>query len=217
MIKLLALVVALTVQESPVDIPKAELPKKAHCVVCTAGGEDHGEEKPAAGVKFKGKSYFFCNVTEVKSFKADPEGFLPPVLPRAMSKIELKDESGALWNRESFKGKVILVDFMASWCKPCHEIKPRLDKLRAELSSKGFEVLSISIDEKRSDLDKFLAKTKFANPIAHDTKQVWADWNVKNIPAMFLVKDGQVIQQWIGKPKKDELENAVKRAVLPAN
>jgi thioredoxin-like negative regulator of GroEL len=109
--------------------------------------------------------------------------------------------------------KIYLVDFRAIWCKPCHEIKPRLDKLRSELGGKGFEVLSVSIDERRPDLVKYLAKTKFANPVLHDANQTWAAWKVKAIPAMFLVKDGQIVHQWIGKPKKDDLENVVRAAI----
>lgn len=203
----------LFIQDPPVDIPKRELPKKAPCVVCNSMGEQHGDEKPVAGVKYKGTSYFFCNSGEIKTFKSDPEGYMPPVLPRAMPALELKDRAGTIWNKESFKGKVILVDFMASWCKPCHEIKPWLDKLRTELNPKGLEVLSVSIDDRKADFDKYVAKTKFDNPVMLDDKQTWAAWKVKAIPAMFLVKDGQIVRQWTGKPKKDELESAVRAAL----
>lgn len=213
MITLIGLSIVALAQTPPVDIPKAELPKKAPCVVCNSMGEEHGEEKPAAGVRYKGKSYFFCNSSEIKTFKADPEGFLPPVLPRPMSKVGLKDLSGKTWNEEAFKGKTVLIDFMASWCKPCHELKPRLDKIRAEFHPKGFEILSVSIDEKKADFDKYVAKSKFSNPVVWDDQQVWNEWRVKAIPAMFLVKDGQVIKQWTGKPKKDELETEVKALV----
>jgi len=210
---LIVTVLAIAAQSAPVDIPKGELPKKAPCVVCNSMGEQHGEEKPAAGVKYKGASYYFCNAGEVKTFKSDPEGFMPPVLPRPMPALDLKDGSGDVWNKDSFKGKVILVDFMASWCKPCHEIKPWLDKLRTELNPKGFEVLSVSIDEKKADFDKYVAKAKFANPVMLDDKQTWAAWKVKAIPAMFLVKDGQIVHQWTGKPKRADLETIVKATV----
>ena len=69
-------------QDTPEDIAKKDLPKKATCVVCASNGEGHGEEKPAAGVRYKGKSYFFCNAREAVTFKQDPEAFMPPVLPR---------------------------------------------------------------------------------------------------------------------------------------
>jgi thiol-disulfide isomerase/thioredoxin len=207
---LLLIASVASIQDKPVDIAKANLPKKAMCVVCTANGEGHGEEKPVAGVMFKGAAYYFCNSGEVKSFKSDPEGYMPPVLPRPMAEFNLKDVAGKSWTKESFKGKLLLVDFMASWCKPCHEIKPSLDKLRAELNAKGFEVLSVSIDEKPADFTRYVAKAKFANPVMLDTNQTWAEWRVKAIPAMYLVKDGQVVHQWKGKPKKGELEAVVK-------
>ncbi|QYK52392.1 MAG: redoxin family protein [Fimbriimonadaceae bacterium] len=192
-------------QETPVDIPKAELPSKAVCVICSAGGEDHGEERPAGGVRYKDKVFYFCNSKEIAEFKKDPEAYMPPVLPRLVPMLNLTDLSGKLWDEKALKEKVILVDFWATWCAPCKEMKPLVEKARAKFLSKKFEVLSISIDEDRSVLDKHLTKNKFANPVLHDDKQVWARWNVRSIPAFFIVKDGQVVDQWVGKRSEKEL------------
>ena len=69
-------------QDTPLDIPKNELPKSAVCAVCEANGGAHGAERPAAGVRYKGRSFYFCSVKEVGAFKKDPNGYLPPVLPQ---------------------------------------------------------------------------------------------------------------------------------------
>lgn len=202
------------VQDIPVDIPKAELPKAEHCVVCTSNGEDHGTEKLAAGVRYKGMAYYFCNAKEVAAFKKDPESFMPPVLPRPMPKFELSDLAGKVWNDESLKGKVVLIDYWATWCVPCREMKPILDRLRKQFLDKNFEVLSVSIDEKRADLDKFLKKTKFENPVLHDQKQTWANWRVRVVPTFFLVKEGQIIGQWSGKPSEKTLSSSIQSATM---
>lgn len=200
-------------QDVPVDIPKAELPKAEHCVVCSSNGEDHGAEKPAAGVRYKGKNYYFCNTKEVAAFKKDPEGFMPPVLPRPMPKFDLADLTGKDWNEETLQGKVVLIDYWATWCVPCREMKPIVDRVRKQFLDKGFEVLSVSIDEKRGELDKFLKKNKFDNPVLHDQKQTWANWRVRVVPSFFLLKDGQIIAQWNGKIVEKILREAVELAI----
>lgn len=204
---------AFTAQDTPVDIPKADLPGKALCVICTAGGENHGEEKPAAGVKYKEKAYYFCNIREVAQFKEDPEAFMPPVLPRPMTTLNLADITGKMWDEKALKDKVILVDFWATWCGPCKEMKPLVDKTRAKFVSKNFEVLSISIDEERETLDKYLVKNKFSNPVLHDNKQLWAEWKVRSIPAFFVVKNGQIVDQWVGKRSEKDLVSTIEKHI----
>ncbi|HRI44900.1 MAG TPA: redoxin domain-containing protein [Fimbriimonadaceae bacterium] len=195
------------------DLAKSALPPKGSCVVCSSAGDDHGLEKVVAGVRYKGAEYYFCNAKEVPRFKADPEAFLPPVLPRPMPKFRLADLGGKMWDAEAMKGRAILIDFWATWCKPCKEIVPILKQVRAEFAPRGFEVLSVSIDEKRADLDKYLAKNPFENPVLHDTGATWQAWKVNSIPALFLVRDGQIVRQWSGKPKAADLRKAIEGAL----
>lgn len=197
-------------QDVPQDIAKKELPKLAECVICSAHGSGHGEEKPAAGVKYKGKNFFFCNGKEVAEFKKDPERFMPISLPLALGNFGLTDQNGKVWNEEAFKGKVVLLDYWATWCKPCLALKPKLDKIRDKYKDQGFELLSVSIDEKKEAMDKFLKKTPFSNPVLWDDKQTWAKLKVIGIPALFLVKDGQVISAFKADSKVDAIEAAVK-------
>lgn len=205
----LSLTLITTSQDVPTDIPKSELPKSAECIICSANGAGHGEEKPAAGVKYKGKAYFFCNVKEVESFKKDPELYMPPILPRPMPEFGLTDFSGKLWNAESLNQKLVLIDYWATWCEPCKKLMPVLEKLHKKYQPKGFELLSVSIDEKKEDLDKFLAKKKFANPVIHDQSQTYNKWGVRVIPTTFLIKEGQIIGQWTGITKESELDKAI--------
>jgi thiol-disulfide isomerase/thioredoxin len=213
MFNTLVIAFALLAQDKPVDIPKAQLPKAAECVVCSANGGGHGEEKPAAGVTYKGKSYYFCNTKEVADFKKDPESWTPLPLPRTMAKFDLADLSGKMWNADAFEDRVVLIDFWATWCVPCKQVK----QIVAELAKKhaALTVLSVSIDEKRADLDKFLGKEKFDGPVLHDTQKVWSAWRVRAIPAVFLVKNGQVVAQWTGVPDKKGLTTAVESAIRP--
>lgn len=207
------LAIVLAAQPAVEDLAKSALPAKGSCVVCSSAGEDHGLEKVVAGVRYKGAEYYFCNAKEVSRFKADPEAFMPPVLPRPMPEFRLTDLAGKAWDTEAMKDKAILIDFWATWCKPCKEIMPMLKHIRAELAPRGFEVLSVSIDEKRGDLDRFLAKSPFSNPVLHDSGGTWQTWKVKSIPALFLVRDGQIVRQWSGQPKPDDLKKAIEQAL----
>ncbi len=134
-------------QNTPQDIPKKELPKAAVCVVCSTGGEGHGEEKAAAGVRYKGKAYYFCNAKEVAEFRKDPDAFVPAVLPRAASSLKATTLGGQSVSLEDYKGKVVLLDFWATWCAPCVKEMPALDKLYKKHAARGLTVLGVSIDE----------------------------------------------------------------------
>lgn len=208
---ILSSLLALSFQGSLSDLKKADLPPKAHCVVCVANGNDHGLEKPVAGVTYKGNFYYFCHSKELAEFKKDPEAFMPMPVPRPVTAFSVTDTAGKAWTQET-KG-VTLVDFWATWCGPCKEQMPTLDKLQEAFAPKGFNVLSISIDEKKADFDKFVAKRKFVNPVAWDNSENWSKFKVRVIPALFLIKDGQIVAEWKGKQKPEVLRKAIEAAL----
>ena len=208
---MISLLFIAAIQDKPVVIPKSELPKAPQvCVVCEAAGNGHGAERAAAGVRYQGKEFFFCNASEVAKFTKDPSAYLPPVLPRPMPAVQLTDTAGKTWNADAMKAQLVLVDFWATWCVPCKEMKPVLERVQKQFPDR-FTVLSVSIDEKRSDFDKFLVKNKFANPVLYDANQTWSGWRVRVLPTFFLVKDGQIVEQWSGKKAEKAIVELVKK------
>lgn len=197
-------------QDKAVAIAKKDLPKLAECLICNASGTPMGMEKPAAGATYKGKSYYFCNNAELPTFLKNPEMYIPLELPMALPEFNLTDTSGKVWNTDAFQGKLVLLDYWATWCKPCLELKPKLDKIRNTYKDQGFEVLCVSTDEKQATLDKFFAKKKWDNPVARDTNRTWANLKVVTIPALFLVKDGKVIKAFRGAADPKGIESAIK-------
>ena len=156
-------------QDKPIPVT-GKLPAKAECVVCSAHGAAHGMEKPAAGMQYKGKTYYFCSKKEVAGFAKDPEGFMPPVLPRPAPAFALKSARGGTTTLSGLKGQVALIDFWATWCAPCVEAMPDLQKLHNRYAGKGFTVVGVSIDEDgMKSVGPFLAKRKFTYPILLDT------------------------------------------------
>jgi thiol-disulfide isomerase/thioredoxin len=92
------------------------------------------------------------------------------------------------------KGKVVLVDFWASWCAPCKESFPVMQELQEQFGSKGLVIVAVSVDEEKKDLDKFLEnyekkhKTKAPFTIVRDAKQKLVnEVNVDKMPTSFLL------------------------------
>jgi cytochrome c biogenesis protein CcmG, thiol:disulfide interchange protein DsbE len=86
------------------------------------------------------------------------------------------------------KGKVVLVDFFASWCEPCKASFPVMQRLHQEYSSKGLVVIGINVDEKASDMAGFLKKYPVDFPILRDAHQkLVSDVKIKTMPSSFLL------------------------------
>lgn len=86
------------------------------------------------------------------------------------------------------KGKVVLVDFWASWCLPCKKSFPALDELRQRYGTNGFVVIAVNVDEKRADMEGFLKKTPAGFTVVRDAEQkLVATAGVETMPTSFLI------------------------------
>ncbi len=135
------------------------------------------------------------------------------MLPRPATNFALPNLAGEKIMLESFRGKIVLLDFWATWCKPCVKSMPALQKLHDRFASKNFTVLGISTDEDaKKKVEPFIKKHEIAYPILLDAEEnpAWEAYKVKVIPMMFLVDPkGQIVQQWIGETDMKEVENAI--------
>ena len=93
------------------------------------------------------------------------------------------------------KGKVVLIDFWASWCGPCRHSFPALQEIHTKFKDQGVVVLGISLDEDKSDMDGFLKKSKTDFPSLRDPKGKLAEkLDVSTIPASFLIsREGKIV------------------------
>uniref|UniRef100_A0A832I339 Redoxin domain-containing protein n=1 Tax=Eiseniibacteriota bacterium TaxID=2212470 RepID=A0A832I339_UNCEI len=195
----------------------AERPATALCVVCAL---KHGESAPEpvrAWRTHAGRDYGFCSAGCAEQFDADPAAFVPPDLPRPAPPFSLRGLDGGTVSLASFRGRVVLVDFWATWCAPCVRAMPELESLARELRAKGAEVLGISIDEGgAAKVRRFVEKRKVTYPIALDDARApaWEAYRVKAIPAAFLVdREGRIVRQWLGRTDPAEMRAAVEAAL----
>ena len=115
-----------------------------------------------------------------------------------------------------FSGKVVLVDFWATWCDPCKEEIPDLVKLRDRLKDKGFEILGVSMDEEGAKaVKKFIAKQPISYPVVlHDGECPPEGWTVPGLPTAYLIgRNGQVLKRWFGEKDMPDLEKDVTAAL----
>lgn len=88
----------------------------------------------------------------------------------------------------NYKGKIVYVDFWASWCGPCQRSFPVLEALRAKYKDKGFEVVAINMDENLQVANDFLIKHPVSFPIARDAKgSVAEEYKVKGMPSAYII------------------------------
>jgi thiol-disulfide isomerase/thioredoxin len=105
---------------------------------------------------------------------------------------------GTAFDQKKLAGKVILVDFWATWCGPCIAEMPNMLAAYEKYQSKGFEVVGISLDEERDEVVKFIADNKIPWPILFAGKG-WQDpvaqfYGISGIPQLVLIgRDGNVI------------------------
>jgi cytochrome c biogenesis protein CcmG, thiol:disulfide interchange protein DsbE len=111
-------------------------------------------------------------------------------------------------NLADMKGKVVYVDFWASWCKPCKQSFPFLNELQAKYQGKGLQIVGVNVDAKREDADGFLAETPAQFAIGFDSKGEAAKrYDVKSMPSSVIVgRDGKVLAVHRGFKPEDRAE-----------
>ena len=125
-------------------------------------------------------------------------GYAQPKPGETAPEIVMKDLKGKKQKLSGLRGKIVLIDFWASWCAPCRKVMPDLVLLYEQYKDKGFEIYGISIDNKKSDWKKAIAEDhitwmQVSEYGGWDGKTALA-WNINEIPASFLLdKEGKVI------------------------
>lgn len=120
-------------------------------------------------------------------------------------KLLENSKAGKTVGVNTYQGKLIYVDFWASWCGPCRKSLPILNEIRAQYSNQGFEVVAVNVDEKLEDALKFLEKYPVDYPILLDPKgSMPKAYNIKGMPTAFLVDEtGKIIYKHTGFKKRD--------------
>jgi thiol-disulfide isomerase/thioredoxin len=107
-----------------------------------------------------------------------------PVAPA----IDLMTADGRPLSLQALRGKVVLVNFWATWCEPCIREMPSLQQLRDQLQADGFEVLAVNYQEGPARINSFIEKLQLSLPVVRDTDgSVARAWGARVFPANYLV------------------------------
>ncbi len=136
---------------------------------------------------------------------------------RPAPSFTLPIHAGGTVSLDSLRGKVVLVDFWASWCGPCKMSFPWLRTMHERYSSKGLEIVAIDLDKSRDAADAFLEEIPAPFVVADDPSGKTAEaFKVKAMPSSFLISPrGEIIYSHAGfDPKKTGvLEALIREAV----
>jgi thiol-disulfide isomerase/thioredoxin len=119
------------------------------------------------------------------------------VSPRDFSLSVLEGETKSL---SSYKGKVVFLNFWATWCGPCRVEMPSMEAVYNKFSDKGLEMLAVNCDEDNAAVRSFIKNEGFSFPVLLDLDgKVSANYGIQSIPTTFLVdRDGMIILRLVG-------------------
>lgn len=130
---------------------------------------------------------------------APPPGVADPATPSAAVSWRAVDLDGRVWSSESLRGRVVLIDFWATWCAPCLAELPRLRQLHARYDTRDLVILGISLDRSSArDFRSWLQRQAIGWPQVREVggydSPLAAQFGVEVLPASFLVgRDGRLV------------------------
>ncbi len=131
----------------------------------------------------------------------------------------LEKLGGGKVSLSDYRGKILIIDFWATWCPPCRMEMPEFVELYRDYADKGVEIIGISIDQNpQAVLPAFVEKYKINFPILlTDRKVDRAYGGISGIPTTFVVdREGKVYKQYVGMRPREVFEEAIK-ALLAQN
>ena len=114
--------------------------------------------------------------------------------------FKIVSDRGRTFTRDDFGGKLLVLNFWASWCPPCLEETPSLNTLQQAIAAKGGVVLGISVDEDRDAYEKFLGDNHVVFPTYRDaTKKTATDYGTSMFPETYLIdRQGRLARKIVG-------------------
>ncbi len=155
---------------------------------------------------------------ELRASQPQPQAGQPapsPMEGKPLPDLTLTAMDGKKVNLSSYRGKVLFVNLWATWCAPCRDEMPGMQKLYEQMKGENFEMLAISIDKDGlKAVAPFVKELKLTFPILLDVEQQAAGpFHITGVPETFLVSpDGTILHHLVGPATwdKPEIANALK-------
>ena len=186
---------------------------RAVCAVC-GPREGSGFEPVKATATYKGKTYYFCALDCKVEFLKNPEEFLVTDAGKPAPAFALKTFDGQNVSMSGLRGKVVLLDFWATFCAPCIAALPELQALHAKYADRGFAVVGVTVDDRPALVKKAAEKASVRYPLLRATPAVWNAYKVNALPALVLVgRDGTIIRRYGGEADRAAMIAEIEKAL----
>lgn len=132
----------------------------------------------------------------------------PTIVGREAPVFSLPGTEGKSVNLADYKGKVVYLDFWASWCGPCRKSFGWMNETQAKYAAKGLQIVGVNLDEKSEDAQRFLKDTPAKFAIAFDAGGKYPTaYGLKGMPTSYLIgRDGKVIAEHVGFREADRAD-----------
>ncbi|HEV3330174.1 MAG TPA: TlpA disulfide reductase family protein [Bryobacteraceae bacterium] len=154
----------------------------------------------------------WCGTASRPARSETAEGVCSAGAKLANLNLTLKDIHGKPFNLSDYKGKVVVLDFWATWCPPCLKEIPGIIKLYDTYKSRGLVVIGISMDESTSDVKRFARRLKINYPIllGYGRDDLEPAFGELPLPTSFvLARDGRICGKHDGLTAKEQLEREI--------
>ena len=148
----------------------------------------------------------FASLAGAQQLKPWTGGVTPP--------LALQDLAGKPHRLEDYRGKVVLVNFWATWCEPCREEMPSMNRLRASLAGQPFAVLAVNLAESEARIRRFMEQVPLEFTVLMDRDSATARaWQARVLPISFLVgPEGRIRYSVVG--EIDWTQERVRKAIV---
>lgn len=142
-----------------------------------------------------------------RSGKGGPPGTVGSVAPG----FSMQDIDGKPLDLASYNGKVVLLDFWATWCVPCQSEIPHFVEFQNNYAGQGFQVVGISMDDGPKPVREFYQKYKMNYPVGMGTTKLAESYGgILGLPVTFLIgRDGHIAAKYVGLTDTGTIEQKV--------
>ena len=134
-------------------------------------------------------------------------------LDRKPPDFERQDLTGRRIRLREYRGKVVLLNFWATWCAPCQQEIPRFEEWQVLYGSRGLQVIAVSMDDEAAPVRTLLSKLKVSYPVVMGDAKLGAEFGgVLGLPVTILIgRDGKIVRRIEGDADLRAMEDRIRK------